>query len=216
MKSKVLIAIAIALFVGGVFFVLSGSGKKLISPISEKESVKTTPTLPTSTPAEQTLTWNDPAGFAFKYSSSIKINNHPEDNVNYAHLDLTANGKQGGVLILAEDSKYKTLDLWFKTDSRVKGGASLDLTLGGKTAKKVSVSSGGKVIIGVIDDGLLFTVELNPGAEGYYKKIFDQIVSSFEFTPLPTEKSSSSTSGSGSSGGGENSSDVVEEEEIIE
>lgn len=214
MKSKVLIAIAIALLIGGIFFVLNGSGKKLISPLSEKEEAKTTPILPTSTPAEQTLTWKDPAGFAFKYPNSIKINNHPEDNVNYAHLDLTSVGKQGGVLVLAEDSKYKTLDLWFKTDVRVKGGASLETTLGGKTAKKVSVSTGGKVIVGVIDDGLLFTVELNPDTEGYYKKVFDQIVSSFEFTPLPTEKPSSSAPVS--SGSDNSSSDVVEEEEIIE
>ena len=209
-KKTVLIAIGvigIVAIVGGGFFLFRGRGEseisKIVSP-SEKTLEEEKPT----TKQAKTLTWNDPAGFIFSYNSALKINNHPEDKVNYANLEITEQGEEGKILVLAKDSKYKTLADWVSKE--YKGKQVLETTLGGKGARKI-LDETGKITVGALDENILFTLEMIPGNRDSWQKNFEQIVSSFEFW-YPTPAQSNTQSSQGGSGGG----DVVEEEEIIE
>lgn len=214
MKSKVLIIIVAVILVGGGFFFFLSSGKKTVSPLSESGPAEKNqiPTVASKPAVEALVEWKDPAGFTFKYAKELKINNHPEDKVNYANIDFTAEGKAGGIKILGEETKLTSLEQWLKNDKRVKGGSVIDSTLGDKVAKKVSVGGSGNIIIGALDTDMLLTIELTPDSTGYFKKAFDQIVSSFEFDSSNSTSGSSQPATGGSSGGG-----IIEEaEEIIE
>lgn len=220
MKSKAFTAIVVfvcLLLAGGGIYLFASRSKteETVSPASqERKSL-----FPTTAP--KLLTWDDPAGFTFQYDSELKIDNHPQDKVNYANLEITEAGKEGKILIMASDTKYKDVNEWVTKDAKLKGSNAIDTTMGSKPAKKIKIADSVKVVVGAIDDKILFTIEMDPTSmtleaknEKYFstwQKRFDQIVSSYEFV-YPTaaaQKSSPSTSGS-------SEGDIVEEEEIIE
>lgn len=202
MQKKVLIIFmgvtGVALLaIGGFLFFRSEKEVITESPVSETSSSVVTPT-----PALKSLLWNDPAGFTFNYSESLKINSHPEDKINYSHLEITSPGKSGQILIMAQDTKFKNISEWEK------GRAGLEATLGGKPARKINYPSG-NVSVGVIDSAILFTIALEPAEDAsFWQKPFEEITSSFAFW-YPTPKPAANQSSTGSS-------DVIEEEEVIE
>lgn len=218
MQKKVLIVLAAVVLVigvvGGLLWFRSRQTTSEVSPTKEETSGIT----PTQTEVKL-LTWNDPAGFTFQYDPKLKIDNHPEDQVNYANLEIKQPGKEGKITVMASDTKYTDLSNWVKKDKIFKDGSFVNTTLGGKEAKKVLIANSKKVVVGTIDDEILFTIELDPTImstvepeENFYKnweKFFEEIVSSFKFV-TPTVAPAST--GSGESTG----SDVIEEEEIIE
>ena len=211
MQKKVLIIILAAVVVigvvgGSLWFRSRQITPEVLSPAKEPIFEIT----PTQTEAKL-LTWNDPAGFTFQYPSKVMVNKHSEDNTNYAHLDFYIEGKEGAVKILASDTKYKTTEEWATKDKRNsqigRGGTAIFLS--GKPARKITFADDQTTTVGVVDEGILFTIELVPDKEGFWQKTFAQIVSSFTFV-YPTAAPSSQESGGGSD------SDVIEEEEIIE
>lgn len=218
MKSKgvLLVTVVVTGLIVVLFFIFIGKGKEKASPISSSPKEGAVDQEPTLTPKVKILTWDDQAGFTFKYSEDLKIDSNPNDLVNYSNLDLSfANDVSGGIKVLAKDSIYKLLSDWIKKDKTLKDGNIIDTTLGGKDAKKIVFSDSGKEIIGTIDDNILFTVEVDYGTDktlkGKWLEAFSQIVDSFEFvypTPAASGRSSESINTSGE--------DVVEEEEIIE
>lgn len=210
MQKKFLIVILVvgvgALIGGGIwFYKTSQSSPKTVSFESNT---------PTSAPKTEnqtkTLTWNDQAGFTFQYPDGLLIDKHDEDTVNYSHIDLTTSDKVGGILIMASDTKYKTLAEWIKADKNLNDGSSIDTTLGGKPAKKTISSDGNSTTIGTIDSGILFTVKLTASSNSRLKVIYDQITTSFTFVQ-PTQKPASSGTSNQSSG---TSGDITEEETI--
>jgi len=223
MKSKVkiiILAILGAILVAGglIFFLITGQKQKgTANPIVENENGDTLnqpnpPTEPTAVPLTKSLIWKDEAGFTFQYGENIKINSNSEDQVNYSNLDLTISDVTGGIKILASDSKYKTLEDWVKKDPKAIGGSAIDIPLGQNMAKKVIFEKTGRIIVGLIDQGILFTIELTPDPEGNFQKSFDQIVSSFTLV-YPTPAAGSPSTGKPSGAG---SGDIIEEEEIVE
>lgn len=206
-SKKVLIILAVIVVIsviGGLLWFRSKKTATVAVP-SVEETSGITPTRAQT----NLLTWNDPAGFTFQYQPGIKINKHEEDNENYSHLDLFLDSKEGSVKILASDTKYKTIEEWATKDKRNSqaGVQRTEATLSGKPAMKITDAQG--MIIGTIDEGILFTIELTPDKEGFWQKVFDQTVSSFTLV-YPTAAPSSQGSSAGSS------SNVVEEEEVIE
>lgn len=166
---------------------------------------------PTPTAGAKLLAWEDPAGFKFSYPAEIKIDSHQEDKVNYANLDLTLEGKSGGIKILIQDNPYKTLGDWVKKQQTA-GGQVLDSTLGDKPAKKAIFANPQKIIIATIDAEALVLLEGNLDEGNYWSQVFADLASSFQFIPLATEPTKTSPAKSGSSSG---SGGVVEEEEEI-
>ncbi len=181
--------------VAGGLFVFSKNNSRVISP----GEVVSTPT-----PAVEMTTWDDPAGFSFQYPKDLSVNNHEEDNDNYAHVELTSKEHPGNIIVWVSDlpKGVTTLDSWVKKIYST--SMTLDTMLGGETAKKVLVSSpSAKLIVGTVSDGLLFYVEGTLTDKPYWQTVEDGIVKSFAFTP------DTSTAASGQA-------ESVDEEEVVQ
>ena len=200
----VTIAIVVALLVGGGVWYFSRNVQT--SPPVTPGGQESTESLEIPS---QTKTWTDQAGFTFEYSSALRIDNHPEDKVNYANIEMTLDGINGRILIMASDTTYQTIDSWAAKDPQAKlAGGGTQTTLGGKAARKLIYTETNITKIAAVDEMILFSLDLEPDQEGEMQKYYDQIVASFTFV-YPTQAQSSTT-------GGGSSSDIIEEEEIIE
>lgn len=177
-----------ALFVVFSAFILSACS--LPSSLSGTPTPTPNPELiekPTVAPVVvKTKLWDDPAGFKLSYPENLSFNSHPEDNKNYANLDI------GPVHLLMQDNTFKSLSAWASS----LGGDSASILLGGKTAARVTTAT--KVIIGAIDDNILVTIESSPANV----VLLNDIASSFEFV-YPTPAPSNSSAGT--------SEDILEE-----
>lgn len=157
----------------------------------------------------QLKNWEDPAGFSFAYPSEIAIDPHPEDEENYAHLELTSAGHQGRILIWVKETDWADIDLWAQKTS---GGVQIfDTELGGKPAKKIAYSNPQKMVVATIDVDALVLIEMEPDSQRYWQSVLDQILASFKFIPLEGEPAYAETpEGQGSA------PIIVEPEEVIE
>lgn len=174
-----MVAIAILgglLVAGGIFFIFKPGTTKVEN--EKEETSQTEGAIPTK--EAEMLTWKDEAGFIFKYPASLKVKQNTEDNDSYANLEITAEGsasaeassssadkpagKKGKITILAKDTKLKGIDEWNKE----------------KAANK----------IGRIDQGILFTIEADPG----WEKEMEIIDKSWQFF-YPTKAESTKEEG---------------------
>lgn len=170
--------------------------------------IKSEVTLPavSPTPTPQDLeTWDDPAGFSFKYPKGIVIDKHDEDTQNYAHLEMTHAGYPGTIIIWAKDTTAASLDAWIKSDKILKNATVMDTTFGGIAGKKFVVKEPNPMLItGTITDQIVFTVEAQPKDGEYWQNAYNTLIESFAFTD-------------GTGGGGEAGEEVaVDEEETLE
>ena len=197
--------IGVLVLVGGGawFFFYRQASSGLISPLTDKKEE----------PEVKLLVWEDPAGFKFNYPQEVEINNHPEDEENYAHLELTATASPGSILIWVKDTKYQNIEDWAKDQgSEVQ---IFDSDLGGNPAKKVAFLNPQKLTTATIDVDALVLVELL-SQDSWWTETYNQILSSFEFIPLSGEEISTPAKVSGSSGQTNEGGVIDEGEEIIE
>lgn len=209
---KLWIAIGTGIIAGGI-----GTGIYFGSSLLTKSQSLPQSGVPQAVGLKANLTWNDPAGFTFQYPDGLTIDKHDEDKENYAHIEMTNKDHPGNVIVWAKDTNASDVTAWVRTEKRFKDANILDTTLGDKPAKKILlVSPSSTLIVGAIDDAILFTVEAQLDEEGYWSNVHDQITKSFVFTPLAGEKQNTS---SGDSSGNQSSvteEATVDEEEIIE
>jgi hypothetical protein len=183
------IVVVLGVAVGGVF-VYSAKNTKVLAP---GETAAATPT-----PVVGMKTWNDPAGFSFQYPKDLSVNNHEDDNDNYAHVELTNKDHPGNIIVWVSDPPK----IW-----PPKEGTSIDTTLGGIPAKKILISTpSAKLIVGAVSEGLLFKIDGTLTDKPYWQSVEDGIVKTFSFTP------NSPTIASGQPAGGES----VDEEEVVQ
>jgi len=161
------------------------------------------------------LTWEDPAGFKFSYPEEVKINNHPEDEENYAHLELTVASHPGLILIWMKDTNYKNIQDWVKKEASDSSAQVFDSDLGDHPAQKVAFTNPQKMVTAALDGNALVLVEVYP-EDSWWNQTYSQILSSFEFIPLQSEETSTSTKVSGSSGQTSGGGIIDEGEEIVE
>lgn len=197
-----IIIVVIALLAGGGYFAYQQFlAPKVTSPVANIQ--------PTPLPPEELAEWIDQSEFSIKYPKSLKLDPHKEDQVNYAHLELTAAEKAGNLIIWVKDTNAEDIEDWIKKE---KITSAIDSTLGGEPAKKVlSGETDQKLTLTIIRDGYLYQIEVNDKGENYWNKIFEIISPSFTFVSPTKEKTESSGGGSA----------VVEEEwtgdeEVIE
>ncbi|OGG11903.1 hypothetical protein A2Z00_00930 [Candidatus Gottesmanbacteria bacterium RBG_13_45_10] len=212
MKKKVIIGVIIAgIVVVGVIGIYVLRSRDTQSQIPTVETI----TSPTVVPAELE-TWIDPAGFSFQYPKDLSVNNHEEDQDNYAHVELTSKEHPGNIIVWAKDplAGTKVVDAasWVTSEKSLRGATIFDTTLGGVPAKKILVAQPSKMlIVGSVSDGIVFTVEGTLEDSDYWTKVHDGIVNSFVFIPA----NSGSSAGSSEPQGGEDTSGV-DEEEVLE
>ena len=165
--------------------------------------------------------WEDPAGFTFSYNKLMEINDNPEDEINYANLQLQMTDRSGEITITVNDTDYADINEWPESDEAVAGGSVLDTKVAGLSAKKISLPGNQRVITGFIDaDKVLYLIGLDLGKDSsFWQKNYDLVLSSFEMIPLEGEAEDSlrlietDMGGRDDSFGGEV---IYEAEEIIE
>ncbi len=202
------------LFIVVALGIIAGSAGALVylksyPGTSEKSASPAVPTPQTG----KLLTWNDPAGFTFKYPEELSVNKHDEDKENYARVELTKSGEPGSITVWVKDPPTLTrgnpatdASGWIASDATLRGATAIDTTLGNQPAKKVFLADQQKTLIGTVSDDALWLIEA-AATGNYWQKTLDTIVGSFAIAPA-----SSSASG-GEAGGG---SDAVDEEEVVQ
>lgn len=200
-KSIAIITLIILLICTSIFVITKST--KPTKPTETNPPV--TESIPTNVPVKF-LTWTDPSGFVFHYPENVKINNHPEDNTNYANLTLTdSNYPEESIDIIMQDDTYKTLDKWIASDKNLREGNIIDTIIGGKQAKKILTKT--QTIIGVIDTNVLVTIKRSATLSRSLETSWLKITDTFEFFyPSPTTSASKPVIDTSSS------DDVLEEE----
>ena len=203
-KKTLIIAILIIAFIlAGVIVWQLKKNSSLINPT-------TGPSVESSSAVKLTL-WEDAAGFSFSYPEDIRIDPHEEDEENYAHLELTTPLHEGKIIILVKETEYVDIETWSE-ETNIEAQV-LDTELGAKPAKKMAYTDPQKIVTAAVDVDALVLIEMIPDKEGYWSKVYDQILKSFTFIPLEGEASSAEAS-EGQGGAGAN---IIEEaEEVIE
>lgn len=202
---RVLIFVIIALLLGGSgagAYLYFTNGKSLtVSPKGDDVAIQ-----PTPTPA--LLTWDDPAGFTVSYPDTVSVNKHDEDKDNYAHVELTSTAHPGKLIIWVKDIPKGMTDTlsWGKKMSASSSAILFDTTLGGKPAQKVLTSTPKTVAVGIVYDGVLWTVETDLADSAYWQSVHDIVTGSFSFKPVSTEPVSQ----------GAPAEESVDEEEVLE
>ena len=158
--------------------------------------------------------WEDAAGFAFEYPQSFEINDHPEDEINYANLELTSQEKSGRIIILVNDTEYADIEAWLENDELVKEGSGLGTEVASMSANKVVLKEG-REVAGFIDwDQVIYTVDVEGEDKDYWQAVYDQILTSFKLIPLEGESQETFTDWMG--GFDTSGVDIVEAMEVIE
>lgn len=199
------IIVIVGLVAGGTLFFSQKKSQTSTSHVTEATS-------PTPVPFMLT-TWTDAAGFSFQYPKDLTVNNHEDDNVNYAHVELTSATHPGSIIVWASDLPTGVTDVasWVKKDASLSAGMVIDTTLGGEPAKKIIISSPTKTLtVGTVSEGLLFSVVGTLTDNEYWSRVHDTITGSFAFTP--DTGSSAPASGSNAASGDQG----VDEEEVVQ
>lgn len=205
----------VLILLGGLALGIVGAGAYLfLSPKQDAPAIVVSQT-PTPTPTVHLLSWNDPAGFTVQYPQDLTVNKHDEDTENYAHVEFTHEKHPGSLIIWVKDLPKGVADTlaWGKSASTPSSALSFDTTLGGKQAQKILVSGTPTVTqIGVVYDGVLWVVEGIATDEPYWQSVFDTVINSFAFTPLPQQ-----TTGAEKTGGSAPAEEAsYDEEEVLE
>ncbi len=170
----------------------------------------------------ETATYESPAGFAFDYNKNFILDEHPEDTVNYANIDLTIPNKRGIINITVNDTKFKDINEWVVNDKLAASGSQLDTQIAGLAAKKVILpDSGGQVLAAFIDaDQVLYLISMKPEKEDkFWSKNLEIILSSFALIPFEGEEEGSSRlleTGSAGSSKSDEEGAIYLPEEVIE
>src|SRR4030042_2648000 len=174
--------VAVLVLIGGSIIVI-GSGRKT------KENSGAQQKVVTSVAPKAVLTWDDPAGFTFSYPQDLSVNKHDEDQVNYAHIELTQSAHPGNIIVWAKDTTAGDATAWVRTEKEYKNANIFDTTLGGQPAKKIILTSPRKaIVVGTVYDELLWTIEQEASDSAYWAPVFQSIVDSYQFKPLETSE----------------------------
>jgi len=203
MKKRIAVILSISILVIGVVGIYIFLKQKAQVMVSAPGSV------PTNPPIELAL-WEDQAGFSFKYPKELAFNKHDEDQVNYAHIEFTSTLHPGKLIVWAKDTIYADVNSWATKDKALAGAPIVDTTLGGVPAKKIIIATPiKKLITGAISEQILFTIEGEPvEGDSFWTSVSDTVVSSFVFTPIPTDTETNASF--------EDAGPSVDEEEVLE
>lgn len=205
-KTIIIAAAVVLLILSTGYFFLTRREKPLLKPyISSQDG--------SPTPKVTIREYKDPLGFSLSYPANFSLNTHPEDQENYADVELSSPDKTASVKLLVSDTNYQDISDWASQDSDVKDGSSIDSKLGNLTAKKVYLDKTNKIVIGAIWDGMLFKIEIAPADNQESLKTVANVLSTLA---IPDQASytngvTSSANGSMDTSGGDYSGDEVVE-----
>lgn len=157
-----------------VFYLQFKSMFTTVSPVA-----KVTPTLV----VEEMTTWDDPAEFSFQYPKSLALNSHNEDQINFAHVELTSATHAGSLVVWVKDTNEANLESWAKKE---KLSGAIDTTLGGEPAKKELINPPSdrlvsKLIVSTLRNGYLYQIDVSLDDADFWNKTFDTVSTTFKF-----------------------------------
>jgi len=135
----------------------------------------------------QWTTWKDPAGFSFEYPQKTEVNDHPEDEINYARLTLSQQDHLGKITIICNDSEYGDLDTWLKNNESVKNANALETEIASTSGRKLSLGQGKEMVAFIDWDEVLYTIEIEAQDQDYWYPIHKHLLETFKLTPLEGE-----------------------------
>ncbi len=171
---------------GGVLLLAIG-GIVILNPFKQKNlSSSENLNLAQSAPitfSKTTKTYTDPSGFSFIYPDNLSLlNNELKDENSYAELQLTASGASGSLVLKIADSKLVSLDEWSKSKNSNPTEAPKEMKLGNLKAQQVKNND--KLILGALDQGILFTIEVPQGKDAdFWMKVLNIVMADFAFAP---------------------------------
>lgn len=190
MKLKIILILLILGLVAAGFMIFRPAEQK--SPLSEIKQKRPSSTL---------LDYSDPAGFTFSYPDNLSIiKNDLEDSSIYADIQLVSKDVSGSLNLIIADSKFKTINDWLKFNQ----GTNKEVNLGNLKATEVKTSD--RLLLGALDQGILFTIEIPLVEEEFWMKVYENLLFSFSFV---SPESMAATGGSGSEV-------IFEGEEVVE
>lgn len=144
-------------------------------------------------PSETFIEYSDETGFKFNYPDNLSIvKNEIKDNSTYADLQLNSKDISGSLSLKIADSKFKSLNEWLKSNKIATSSASVR-NLGNLKALEVKTSD--RLMLGAIDQGILFTIEMPLLEEEFWTKVYDKLLTDFSFsTPQNTTAASNDVS----------------------
>lgn len=181
-NKKIILLLVIVVLVIGMLFFLTRSNKPLTSP----QSIQTTKIIP----AETLIEYSDPSGFTFSYPDNLSLSkNNIEDDSTYADIQLSSKEVNGSLNLKITDSKFKSLDEWLNLNKSASKEAPKEVKLGNLKALEVKLAD--RLLMGALDQGVLFTIEMPRVEEDFWMKVYDKILSSFSFVAAETTTSDS-------------------------
>lgn len=198
-KTLIFIAVLVVLAAGGALYFLSAPKKQASSPYSP-EIIKE------AKPSETFIEYTDPSGFTFNYPDNLSIEKSEEmDSSTYADLQLFSKDVSGSLALRINDTKLKSVDDWAKETAPQ--GAPIEKKLG--TLKALEVKTGDRMMLGAIDQGVLFSIEVPLIEQDFWMQVYNKLLTDFTFAVPET----TSTAG----GVSYDSEEVIfESEEVVE
>lgn len=145
-------------------------------------------------PSETFIEYTDPSGFSFSYPDNLSIEKSDTEDPNaYTDLQIFSKDVNGSIKLKIEDTKLKSLDEWIKSNNISDTTVAKDKKLGNLEAKEIR--TGDRLMLGAIDQKILFTIEVPLVEEKFWMKVYEKILSEFSFvSPETTTTSGGSTS----------------------
>lgn len=185
MNRRIILAVVIVvlLAIAALFLFRGGQKASLTNPISL--SIQKAPK-----PSETYIEHSDPSGFSFSYPDNLSLTKNDVDENTYADLLLSSNEVSGSLALKIADSKFKSLDEWAKLNK----GTTKQVKLGNLDAQEIKTPD--RLLLGALDQGILFTIEMPLIEEDFWMKVYSKILSDFSFVTPDTGVSEGSTTSS--------------------
>lgn len=177
MSKKIVISFLIVILASvATFLFILNRPKGLSTPLPKLTSQETVKKVE---PSSTFINYEDSSGFSFSYPDNLSITKNEVDDNTYADLQLFSNDVSGSLNLKIADSKLKSLDDWLKTNKYASKEAPKEVKLGSLKAKEVKTAD--RLILGALDQGILFTIEMPLIEEVFWMKVYGKILSDFSF-----------------------------------
>lgn len=185
-KKGIFVFVVVFVSIIGLILLLNrNTPRDLQSPVVKSQAENSAKIVPSETFIE----YIDPSGFSFSYPDNLSItNNEITDNSTYTDIQLFAKGINGSLSFKITDTKFKTPDDWLKANQVSSKITPKEVNLG--TLKAVEVQTSDRLMLGAIDQGILFTVEMPLIEQDFWMKVYEKIISGFTFNSVSSQNSS--------------------------
>lgn len=183
-KQIILLAICASVILAVVYWQAFSERKPLTSSINQ---------LTKEVAPSQTLTqYSDPSGFTLSYPDNLSITKWDiEDNITYADIQLSSKDVNGSLSLKITDSNFFSLDAWIKSNTNNPKN-SKTVKLGNLEAREIKLED--RLLLGALDQGILFTVEVPLVEEKFWSKVYTTVLSNFSFAAPETASSGDTVS----------------------